>query len=198
MMKKLLMLLIWICATQAFAAEKITPAYIDEVFTRVAKETNVPVKLLRAICYHESHYDPEAYAHGDGSGNNHAFGICQVLHSNARERGFVDTNCYRDFSDVVTTQGKFIKASREYKDCKLFGVYTNVSYAAKFLREKLTQYDDSWISATAAYNAGAVRVCKTGKVLRAKDRSVLWTCKKGLLYNQAYVDMVFKELEAGR
>lgn len=161
----------------------------EEIFSKVAKEEGVPVGLLRAICWAESKLEPLAYNHGDGTGSNHAFGICQVLNSTAKDYGFSDANCTKDFSN---------KASRSYKGCKLFGLETNVRYAAKFLKSKLDQYDQSWIHATAAYNAGTVRICKTGVVTRAKDKSVLWKCKKGGILNQKYVDDVLKALEEHR
>lgn len=194
-MLKYVFALICLLFAQSAKGEQITPKYINDVFERVAKETKVPEKLLRAICFAESKFNPEAYNHGDGKGTNSAFGICQVLHSTARNYGFKDDNCYKSFEDVVTSQGKFIKASRTYKDCNLFGVYTNVTYAAKYLNEQLNRYNNSWISAIAAYNAGTLKVCKTGKVLRAKDRSVLWTCKKGGILNQHYVDDVLQALQ---
>lgn len=197
MLKLILIAMVLINGTKAYA-EEITEAYINEVFARVAKEVDVPVKVLRAICWSESRLNPEGYNHGDGVGTNHAFGICQVLHSTARERGFSDDRCYEDFQDKIAEDGTLVKAKRTFKECKLFGVATNVTLAAKFLKEKLNQYDNSWISAIAAYNTGSLRTCKTGKVFRAKDKSVLYTCKKGGLLNQRYVDGVLKAIEEGR
>lgn len=171
---------------------------LDNTFYKVANEEKVPVALLRAICWAESKHILEAYNHGDGVGTNHAFGICQVLHSTAKEKGFKDDNCTKDFQDKIDIRGKVTRANKTYKDCKLFGAETNIRYGAKFLREKLTQYDDSWISAIAAYNAGSVRICKTGFVTRAKDKSILWKCKKGGVLNQKYVDDVLKALQENR
>ena len=169
--------------------------YIHAVFDRVAFEEKVPEKLLRAICYAESHFNVEAYNFGDGQGTNHAFGICQVLRKTAEGVGFKDLNCVKDFQDKPDAKGHLVKAKRTYEVCKLFGVYTNIQYAARYLKTKLVQYDGSWISAIAAYNTGTVRICKTGKVLRAKDHSVLWTCKPGGILNQIYIDGVLKALE---
>lgn len=171
--------------------------YIDAIFARVSLEVGVPEKLLRAICWSETKFNPEAYNDGDGKGMNHAFGVCQVLLDTASELGFKDSNCRRSFLDKIDEySGVITKVSRKYKDCKLFGLYTNILYAAKYLKVKLVQYDNSWVSAIAAYNAGSVRMCKTGKVHRLKDGSVLGHCRRGHLLNESYVDSVLKTLEA--
>lgn len=197
-MKRIFILIACLVLSEKATARDLAPKYLDDVFTRVAEEEGVPVKLLRAICWAESRHEPEAYNQGDGKGNNHAFGICQVLHSTARGMGFSDPNCLKDFSDRTGKDGKLIRASRTAKDCQLFGSYTNIKYGAKYLKEKLDQYDGSWISAIAAYNAGSLRVCKTGFVTRAKDHSILWKCQRGHILNQVYVDRVLKALEEGR
>lgn len=195
MIKYLHTILIILLTSTAYAGDdSVSEAYIDEAFQTISTEVGVPPSLLRAICWSESKHDPEAFNHGDGAGNNHAFGICQVLHSTAREFGFRDDNCYKSF-DILPGP---VKTSRKYKDCKLFGVKTNITYAAKYLKSKLDKYDNSWISAIAAYNTGILRTCKTGKVLRVKDRSVLYTCKRGGILNQKYVDGVIKALDEGK
>jgi soluble lytic murein transglycosylase-like protein len=193
-LKPIFILFFFALSTSA-SAEQITTKYIDEVFKRVSQEVEVPEPLLRAICWNETHFNPEAYNHGDGKGNNHALGICQVLYETARERGFKDENCTKNFSDTVDETGKLLKAERSYKTCKLFGVYTNVTYAAIYLKEKLVQYDGSWVAAIASYNAGALKYCKRGYVKRVKDNSFLWRCKKGEILNQKYVDDVLQALQ---
>jgi len=167
----------------------------QEVFDRIAKEEGVPPALLRAICWAESKLKPDAYNHGDGVGTNHAFGMCQVLNSTAQDFGFSDPNCIKDFQHKTDKKGSLIKVSRTHKDCKLFGIETNIRYAAKYLKSRMVAYDDSWIHSIAAYNSGTVRICKTGVVLRAKDKSVLWKCKKGGILNQKYVDDVLRALQ---
>lgn len=185
----ILLLSVFLLGAGPVKAEYISPSLLDETFTRVSEEVGVPVKLLRGICWAESKHQPGAYNHGDGVGTNHAFGMCQVLHSTARDFGFKDANCYRDFRNSKTMT---------YNDCKLFGIYTNIFYGAKFLKTKLDQYEGNWEKAAAAYNAGSVRVCKTGKVLRAKDKSFLWNCKKGGVLNQKYVDDVLQAIRENR
>ena len=194
---KYLLILLLLFSQQAFS-EEITPKYIDEVFARVSKEVDVPEKLLRAVCWSETKFNVEAYNHGDGTGNNSAFGICQVLYKTAVEYGFKDPRCEGSFLDVEDKDGKLKKTSRSYKECKLFGVYTNVLYGAKYLKSRLDLYDGSWVSASAAYNTGTVRICKTGKVYRAKDKTFLWKCTKGGILNQKYVDDVLQALQEGR
>lgn len=197
MLRIFITLLMLIVSSKAFSGEEsISPEYIDTAFRKAATDVGVPLVLLKAICWSESKYDPKAYNHGDGTGSNHAFGICQVLHSTAREFGFKDENCYRDFSSVRPPLADSA-LPRSYKGCKLFGVQTNIHYAAKYLKSKMNAYDNSWISSIAAYNTGSLRICKTGKVYRAKDKSFLYTCKKGGLLNQKYVDGVLEALKEG-
>lgn len=193
-MNKILMILATVFAFQA-QAEEISDKYLNEVFARVSKEVDVPEKLLRAVCWSESHFNTEAYNHGDGSGMNHAFGICQVLYKTAVEYGFKDLNCEKSFLDHTNAKGKLVKASRTYSDCKLFGAYTNIYYAAKYLKSRMNMYDGSWIFGIAAYNTGTLRMCKTGKVYRLKDHSVIARCIKGGILNQEYIDNVLQALQ---
>jgi soluble lytic murein transglycosylase-like protein len=166
-----------------------TQESVDQAFDRAASEEGVPVKLLRAICWAESRHNPLAYAYGDGRGDNHSFGLCQILHSTAKQFGFKDDKCYGDFSDL---------SSRSYKGCKLFGSYTNAKYAARYIRSIMDKYDDSYSSTIAVYNAGSLKTCTTGKVYRAKDHSFLYRCHKGGLINQIYIDRVLKAMEEGK
>lgn len=163
-------------------AEEISKEYIRESILKAAKDTDVPAPLLFSVCYAESNHRPDAYVHGDGTGNNHAFGICQVLYKTALGLGMLpDDRCLGDFRGNV---------ERSHKTCRLFGPYTNAYYAALYLKQKLDQYNYSWISAIAAYNTGTLRTCKTGVVTRAKDKKVIAKCQIGGLLNQKYVDRV--------
>lgn len=178
-----LIALLTILATETLQANEVS--YTDKAFHDIALKVNVPESLLRSICWAESKHQPDAYNHGDGKGNNHAFGICQVLYETAKGYGLNDDRCLGDFSS---------KNRRAYKNCRLFGIKTNIYYAAKYLRYQLDRYDDSWISAIAAYNSGSLKICKTGKVFRKKDNTVLYTCVKGGLLNQRYVDRILQHL----
>lgn len=168
----------------------ISQDYIDKSIKKAAKKVGVPYKLLDAVCYAESRHTPNAYVFSDGGTiTNHAFGMCQVLYNTAGEYGFVDDRCAGDF--------RYRKFQRNYKNCKLFGPYTNAYYAAKYLKKQLKRYNGSWINAIAAYNSGSVRICKTGWVYRNyKDakgkwrKTKLYKCEKGGLLNQRYVDRV--------
>lgn len=189
----ILLVFLLISPSNAFS-QTLSGSYTDEIFDLVALEVGVPKKLLRAVCWTESRFRGDAFAAGDGKGSNHAFGICQVLYTTAMELGFNDVNCTKDFSDGTDKHGKALKASRAYKDCKLFGIYTNVFYAAKYLKSRLELYKNNWISAIAAYNAGTVQICKRGYVKRAKDNSILWRCTPGRILNENYVDLVLKAI----
>lgn len=197
-MLKHIITIIFLTFSASAYGQHISQEYIDQAFEKAAAKEGVPLTLLRAICWAESKHNPAAFSEGDGRGNNHAFGLCQVLHETAIEYGFKDKNCFKDFSNHTDENGRLVTPSRTYRNCKLFGVETNTYYAAVVLKEKLDKYDGSWIYAIAAYNTGTVRICKTGVVHRAKDGSVLWKCHRGGILNQAYVDRVLKALEEGR
>ena len=169
-----------------------------EVFDLAAQKAEVPTKLLYSICWAESHLKQDAYAHNDGLADNHAFGACQILYKTAIEMGMKkDSKCERDFRSETEFSVAGIKLPeghkslpRTEKTCRLFSVYNSAYYAGLYLKKKLKQYDNSWISGIAAYNTGTLKVCKTGFVYRAKDQKVLYTCQKGGLLNQKYVDKI--------
>lgn len=190
-MKFLLSLIILIANT---AEAKPSKKYIQESFEKAAKQVGVPALLLEAICAAESNQRPEAFNFQDGHSTNHAFGMCQVLYETALELGSPkDENCLRDFRTKKQQKKAGIEnpivIERNYKTCKLFGPFTNALYAAKYLARKLKLYDNSWISAIASYNTGILKTCTTGKVHDSKG-NLLYTCKKGGLLNQRYVDRV--------
>ena len=157
----------------------------NSTFKEVAEIEKVPELLLKSICYAESKLDILAFNYGDQSDQNHAFGICQVLYETAADLGLKDSNCTKDF--------RFI--SRSYKDCKLFGIKTNITYAARYLKQQMLKYNDSWISSIAAYNSGSLRTCNTGVVKRRYDGKILYRCEIGGLLNQRYVDRVLYFME---
>jgi len=162
-------------------------AYLDKVFTKVSIEQNVPSGLLRAICWAESNHKIDSLAVSDGGGANHSFGVCQVLHSTAKDFGFSDDNCGRK-----TIEG------RSRKDCGLFDPYINITYAAKVLKHLMKRYNGDWINSVAAYNTGSIKICTTGKVTRKKDKKVIYSCIIGGYMNQKYITRVLQALEEGR
>ena len=168
------------------ATAKPSKKYMHQSFAKAAGRVGVPIALLKAICWAESNHRVKAFVFSDGGKNNHAIGMCQVTYATARELGLRDTRCKEDFRKR--------KSERSYANCKLFGPYTNAYYAALYLKSRLDKYGDSWISATAAYNTGSLKTCKTGKVYRRSDRKVLYKCEKGGLLNQVYVDRVLNVL----
>ena len=165
-------------------------SYEEKSIIRAATEVGVPVPLLRAICYAESRLQRSAYAHGDGGKLGSAFGMCQVLYGTATTMGVVDERCKESFIDKP----------RVYKDCKLFGPYTNAKIAARLLKRHLKKYNNNFINAVAAYNSGRPKTCsrrgffiirvfnKTTKKMGKVKRK----CIKGGLLNQDYVDRVLK------
>lgn len=179
-------------------------SYLDESFQKAADRANVPVALLRAVCFAESKHKFYAYNYADAGGENHAFGLCQLLRTTAFMYVTPDERCKRDFRKDPET--KKYKIPRTYSECKLFGMYTNAYAAARFLRDLLNRYDNSWTHAIAAYNAGSIKLCPKRGYLRL----TLWNpykhewqkreikCTPGGFLNVYYIDRVLKALERGR
>jgi soluble lytic murein transglycosylase-like protein len=106
-------------------------------------------------------------------------------------------DCLKDFRSKKTILQKkgfipehYVELERDFTTCPLFGPATNAKYAARYLARQIKRYNGSKISGIAAYNTGSLRVCTTGRVLRAKDKTFLYSCQKGGLLNQKYVDRV--------
>ena len=169
---------------------------IDEALIKAANKVGVPHKLLRAICYSESRLDSKAVAYGDGGNTNHALGLCQILYATAINMGMgKDERCIKQIE----------RLNRSYKNCRLFGPYTNAYYAARVLGFQLKRYGGSWANATAAYNSGTVKTCKkrgyySVRIYNKKTNTIGWRkikCKPGGLMNSDYVDRVMKAMVDG-
>lgn len=165
-------------------------SYEEKSIIRAATDIGVPAPLLRAICYAESRLQRDAYAHGDGGKLGSAFGMCQILYGTATTLGVVDERCKESFVDKP----------RVYKDCKLFGPYTNARIAARLIKRHLKRYNNNYINAVASYNSGIPKTCpkrgysyirlfnkKKNKIQRIRRK-----CVPGGLLNQDYVDRVLK------
>ena len=166
--------------------------------------------LLKAVCQAESSkkLDPSAFNYSDGSKNNHAFGICQVLYSTAKSLGLKDSRCRANFDKETITSisdgtGGMVEVPLEkvYRNCRLFGPYTNATYAAKLLRYNLDRYKGDLKKAIAAYNAGSAKTCKKGYLTvkftsgkSNKTKTYRKKCPKGGLLNHYYVEKVLSNL----
>ncbi len=172
-----------------FSAEMAlsTPS-LDSIFNKVAKEQNVPVSLLRAICWAESTHSPIAYNHSDGGSGNSSFGLCQVLYTTAKMNNLIDLGCERNFDYYDKVKS----------NCRLFDPHVNITLAAKILRKLLSRYNEDWVNSIAAYNTGSVKICKSGVVTRKRDKKVLYKCIIGGYLNNQYVSKVIKALDEGR
>jgi len=168
---------------------KISKEHLHSIFEEVSAKYDIPSSLLRAVCWAESTHNPIEYNHEDGGVENSSFGICQVLYATAKDYGFNDPKCEDDFQD---------KSTRTYENCKLFGVRTNINWAAKELKRQLARYNGSWVNAIAAYNTGSIIICKTGYLTRKKDKKRIAKCRIGGYVNQVYIDRVLKALRDGR
>jgi soluble lytic murein transglycosylase-like protein len=165
----------------------MSKAYVEKSIYKAAKENGVPHKLLRAICMTESNLKPKALNHSDGGFGNHAIGLCQLLYTTAAAQGLHDQRCLKDWRKA--------KKSRIYRNCKLWGPYTNASTAAKYLKFQLKRYKGDQKKAVAAYNAGSVKRCNKRGYYYNAQRTVKFTCKKGGFLNSHYVTKVFKAID---
>lgn len=107
------------------------------LFSSVTVQFGLPVGLLPAICYVESHHNILATHKDDGRGTS--LGVCQIKLPTARMMGF--------------------KGSEK----ELMDPSNNVYYAGKYLRYNLNRYSQNRAKAIAAYNAGSFRTDSTGK-----------------------------------
>lgn len=87
--------------------------------------------LLSAICWVESSHRPYVINMYDGHSASH--GYCQIKESTARGLGFKGKA-----SDLLKKE-------------------VNMYWAGKYLRYQLHRYDNDFIKAISAYNAGSVR-----------------------------------------
>jgi len=159
---------------------------VENTIVRAANEVGVPAKLLKAICFVESSFNPQAYNHSDGGGSNHAYGVCQVLINTAVQFGFNNHGC----NDII----EYRMEDRTPENCKLFDPYVSALYGAKYLKYQLDRYSNKRDYALAAYNAGSARVCETGVINGRKGRKL---CEIGEFINQGYVEKVKSIMKKG-
>ena len=183
--------------------------YINNKIIQAATEQGVDPLLLKALCQAESssRLRPDSFNFEDGGEGNHSFGICQILYSTAKGLGFKDPRCVINFDTATTSEinrlgGVIEKPIRKiYKNCKLFGPYTNATQAAKYLKKQLKRYKGNVNKAVSAYNLGSYKKCitgyltlkfvdsKTGKVKKYKKK-----CTVGGPLNEYYVNKVKNNL----
>jgi soluble lytic murein transglycosylase-like protein len=103
------------------------PSYLSLV-TSAAKAAKVSTMLLYAVCAHESRdftLDFALYDNGSPS-----YGVCQIKENTARMLGY---------------KGKAMD---------LRNPHIGIKYAALYLKYQLDRYNNDWLQAVAAYNAG--------------------------------------------
>jgi len=89
---------------------------------------NIPRPVLRSLCWAESSFNPAPPLKDDGGSFSH--GLCQLKLRTARHMGF---------------KGKSVL---------LRDPAINAQFAAKYLRYQLDRYNNDWVKAISAYNAG--------------------------------------------
>lgn len=113
--------------------ETATSSYNDNtlngMFKDAAKETNIPVNLLRAVCHVESKHNVKIKRVWDGG--SYSYGICQIKLGTAKMMGFSG------------------------KETELIQVRTNIRYAARYLAHQLKRYNNNYEKAIVSYNRGS-------------------------------------------
>ena len=104
---------------------------LDDLFAQAASDANVPLRLLRAVCWVESNHRANPPLKLDGG--TPSYGMCQVKLKAAKDTGYVGT----------------VMALRNPD--------TNIAVAAHYLRLKLEKYGD-WKRAVTAYHCGHYNV----------------------------------------
>lgn len=122
------------------------------LFLSSSQTFDLPKGLISALCYTESHHNPNAVNRNDGGSDS--LGNCQIKESTARQVGFKGTRA------------------------ELMQPKNNVYYSAKYLRKMLDRYSWDIPKALAAYNAGPKNVPKDGPLMYKKYPSKVfkhWT-----------------------
>ena len=197
-------LFMFLCVLFMSTPASAESSYNDASLKRAAKKVSVPYPLLRAICWAESTHKRSSFNYKDGGRDNHAIGMCQVLINTGHQYIKSDSKCKRDFRTAkeIKRDGDLVPKGfkpipRIYKECNLFGPYTNALVAAKYLKSKLIKYNWSWSTAVVAYNSGTPRLCPSkGYYTTRKGRRV--SCEMGSYKNQKYLDRVLRALESNR
>lgn len=103
---------------------------VERVFQREEKLHNLPVNLLKAICFVESRHNLKIKAVIDGA--SRSWGICQVKLLAAKQVGF-------NLPERLLAQPDI-----------------NIRIAAKYLRYQLDRYNNNVKKGLTAYNRGSI------------------------------------------
>lgn len=125
---------------------------VNDAFKEAAEKYEIDEATIRAICWVESKHKTYAYRPNDHADGTSAFGICQILYTTGKTLGIEDEKCLDGFKPNDWK-------NNQYKNCKLFGLKTNIFAASRYLKRKLDRYEGDYTKAIAAYNAGSYRIC---------------------------------------
>lgn len=124
----ILILLFSIIRIQDIVVKSIYPQKYNEYVERYALEYGVDTMLVYAIIKAESNFKP------DIKSSSNAMGLMQLLDETAKE----------------TAQ----KIGLDYKEGCLYDPETNIQLGIKYYSELLKEYDNNYMLALTAYNAG--------------------------------------------
>lgn len=101
------------------------------LFQLNTQKFDLPQDLLSSLCFVESKYDINAIHKDDGKSDS--LGVCQIKLATAKQFGFKGTKT------------------------QLMNPYTNIHYAAKYLKYQIDRYHGYTTKAIISYNKGSAK-----------------------------------------
>jgi soluble lytic murein transglycosylase-like protein len=126
---------------------------IGQLVKDMARQHGIELPLILALMKVESNFKPDAVS------KTGAAGLMQLTSDTARDLGLRVPN-YRDET----------KPNRDPNVDERFDPAKSVRNGTQYLREMLEKYDDNYILAIAAYNAGPGNVNKNVPLIRETER----------------------------
>lgn len=153
------------------------------IILAAAKSIGVPGALLLAICSQETRLINVMVPNDNGAPS---YGICMVQEGTARMMGYkgiatgpLQPSLRKGFKGLMEPLGK---------PMGLMDPTINARYAAKYLKEKLDDYEGDWCRSVAAYNAGTYN---PSSKLPGKPRNYKYVKAVTLQLDEEHKDMLF-------
>lgn len=131
------------------------PKKYQKTVEQIAKRYNVETALILAMIMTESTFRPDAVSRSG------AVGLGQLMPPTAKDLGLKVPN-YRNR----------LKPNRDAKIDERFDPKKNLPASVSYLRKMLDRYDNNYVLALAAYNAGPGRVKKDVPLIRETEKHV--------------------------